>query len=688
VRLRASPAYLNKLAIPESAMTHPAEIKKENQLLIIGLTPSLLEKPVLWFQKKKKEIINKRIVNPWWRRNAFTLEKNSQIKPFELLRILNELGYVKTLPGKIKKGEFFIQGSVISIFPINEKVPWIMEFLNNSINLLEKRPFLKFEESASLKINVAEKIDTIKPGDYVVHIDHGIGIFKGIVPDAKHPTKYFKIEYAPPKNGKAPDILLVPLKQKQKIHLYLGLKNPTIHRLGTSLWQKTKKEAKENIIKFANELLASWQKRLTIEKRPALPDDLEREIWENCPFKLTKSQEKALFEILKDLEKTKPMERILAGDVGFGKTELAIRAALRTVLNGRQCAMLAPTTILANQHIQTFKERLKNLPVKISCLSRLQSHKQAKKIIQGIKEGGVDIIIGTHRMLSKDIKFKNLGLFIIDEEQRFGVKQKEAFKKQFPDVDILFLSATPIPRTLSLALSKIYSLSLLSESPPDKKSTCTFVLPKSEKIIKEAIKKELKKKGQIYYLAAKIKNIPQIINFLSSAFPKISKGILHGKLPQKEIADTMEKFRQGKIKILVSTTIIENGLDISNANTLIVEDASKLGLAEAHQIRGRIGRGFQSSFAYFLYTPNRLKEKSKARLDELYSNQKLGAGFSIAKKDLELRGAGNILGREQSGAAHKIGWNLYYNFLSETIENFRLTARTPNGAPREKTPSP
>ena len=648
------------------------KFQKEN-LLIVGLTPSLLEKPVLWFQKKEKEIISKRAVNTWWKRNIFILEKNLRIKPSEFLRTLNELGYAKTSPGKIKKGEFFTQGSAISIFPINEKSPWVVEFLNNSIDTLEKRPLLNLGNTSPDILcrnkQFRHSMSGFRPGDYVVHIDHGIGVFKKMSQEAFCPTKYFKIEYAPPKNGSAPDTLLVPEGQKQKIHLYLGLKNPIIHRLGGSLWQKTKKKAKADIIKFANELLASWKKRMSEKKEPVLPDSLERELWGNCPFELTKSQEKAFNEILRDFEKTKPMERMLAGDVGFGKTEIALRSALRMALNNRQTALLTPTTILANQHIQTFKDRLKNLPVKIACLSRLESGAQIKKAVRGIQEGSAEIIIGTHRMLSKDIKFKNLGFLIIDEEQRFGVKHKESLKKQFPNIDILFLSATPIPRTLSLALSKIYSLSILTEPPPDKKSTRTFVLPKSEKIIKDAVKKELKQKGQVYYLVPKIKNIARTTDFLNSLFPKTPKGIIHGKLPQKEIVNVMEKFRQNKIKILVSTTIIESGLDISNANTLIVEDASKLGLSQAHQIRGRVGRGAIPSFAYFLYTPNRLKEKAQTRLNELYLNQKLGAGFSIAKKDLELRGAGNILGREQSGTANKIGWNLYYQLLGETIKN-------------------
>ena len=348
------------------------------------------------------------------------------------------------------------------------------------------------------------------------------------------------------------------------------------------------------------------------------------------------------------------------GDVGFGKTEIALRASLRVILNGKRTALLSPTTVLCDQHYETFKKRLEDKGVNVERLTRFDSKSRIS---------GADIIIGTHRILSKDIEFSNLGLLIIDEEQRFGVRHKETLKKRYPGVDVLYLSATPIPRTLAFSLSKIRPMSLISDPPEGRTPIMTFVLPRGEKIIREAITKELRRKGQIYFLSPRILKIPFIFEKLEREFPKIKKAALHGRMSEKKLVQTMHDFREGKIQVLISTTIIENGLDISSVNTLIVEDATRLGLSQAHQLRGRIGRGKVQAFAYFLYPAKKLKQKAEERLEALLSFQELGAGLEIAKRDLELRGSGNILGREQSGVMNRIGWNLYFQYLSESLED-------------------
>ncbi|KKW34169.1 MAG: Transcription-repair coupling factor, partial [Candidatus Giovannonibacteria bacterium GW2011_GWA2_53_7] len=394
-----------------------------------------------------------------------------------------------------------------------------------------------------------------------------------------------------------------------------GLKNPQISRLGTPLWTYTKKKAREDIMKFARELLELYKKR-SVAKRPPYPADaLEKEIWDKFEYEETASQKRALEEIFRDFAKDEPMERLLVGDVGFGKTEVALRAALRVALAGKQVALLAPTTILADQHAELFKKRLEDFGIEVERFTRLESEKRARKILEKLSQSSVDILIGTHRILSKDLEFKNLGLLIIDEEQRFGVRQKETLKKKYPAVDILYLSATPIPRTLAFSFSKIRPLSEISDPPEGRRPIMTFVLPQSEKIIREAVAREISRGGQVYFLSPRIRKIPAILERLEKIFPKTKKAVLHGRMSEQELIKTMREFREGKIKILIATTIIENGLDISSVNTLVAEDATRLGLAEAHQLRGRIGRGDRQAFAYFLYPSKKLPPRSAGRLE-------------------------------------------------------------------------
>ncbi|MBI2023929.1 DEAD/DEAH box helicase [Candidatus Giovannonibacteria bacterium] len=630
--------------------------KTLNEIIIFAPTPSFLERGDLSLDKNLAEYKKLRAHNNFWRRNTIFIEIGETRKPSELIRELSDMGYARHM-GDLHKGEFFQQGGLITIFPINSEAPVTIEFNGNIIAHIREAKIIPHEK----KLPKIAKHD-LQPGDYVVHEDHGIGIFRGKV------NGYLVLEYAPARIGGDPDKLLVPEAVAKKISPYLGLKNPKINRLGTPLWFETRKKAKEDIIKFANELLELYKKRTKVTRPAYEPSHFEKEIWDKFEFEETPSQKNAIRDIFNDLEKNEPMERLVVGDVGFGKTEVALRTALRAVLNGKQVAILSPTTILADQHSQTFKKRLAEEGIEIARLTRLEAKPKAKEILKKISEGKIDIVIGTHRILSKDIDFKNLGLLVIDEEQRFGVRHKETLKKKYPEVDVLYLSATPIPRTLAFSISKIRPISQITDPPAGRIPISTFILPRTDKIIVEAISQELGRGGQIYFLSPRIHKMPFILKKLEQQFPKVKKEILHGKVGEKHLVETMRDFREGKIKILVSTTIIENGLDISSVNTLIVEDSTKLGLSQSHQLRGRVGRTNIQAYAYFLYPSQKLTPKAEDRLEALLSFQELGAGFEIAKRDLELRGAGNILGREQTGVLNKIGWNLYFQYLGETLD--------------------
>ncbi|MBI2122113.1 MAG: DEAD/DEAH box helicase [Candidatus Sungbacteria bacterium] len=721
-----------------------------SELLIVSISPQNLERAVLsrppklaaaseggWFSENAAAIKKARISNPWWRDNSLFLEKDLVIRPHEVLRQFADFGYERSTHTS-GKGIFAVRGGIIEIWPINTEKPYLIEFSGNQIVSIYPRPTPPIEAKPRYHYRGLASIDKLAPGNYVVHVDHGIGIFRGIVSENSYSenldlskqelsdnsklstpsSKFFLIEYAAPGSGKAPDRLYVPIDQKNRLSPYIGFETPKIHRLGGSIWQKTTRKIREDTQKMAQELIKLYQKRATAMRPPHPGDEtLEKELRHTFAFTETPDQIKAENEIMHDLSGPRPMDRILCGDVGFGKTEIAIRAALRAICSGRQVAILAPTTILAAQHLNTFKERIGGrLPVTISMLSRLTSISETKKILGGLADGSIDCVIGTHRILSRDIRFKNLGLVIIDEEQRFGVKQKEYFKdlrsevdpvrdlsdtetlsenryvpKHAPPnadsfhisngVDILSLSATPIPRTMSLALAKLRDISRIDSPPPERLPIATYVLPYSSQTIVRAIDHELSRHGQIYFLHNRIETMDavkeKLLRYLETKFPSAWKlsfqkiGIMHGRMKEKEIIHIMDQFRDKKINILLATTIIENGLDISSANTLIVDDATRLGLAEAHQLRGRIGRGSKKAHAYFLYKPRHLTDKAAERLEALKEYSELGQGYEIALRDLEIRGAGNVLGREQSGAINKVGLNLYCQILSEAVETYK-----------------
>ena len=524
---------------------------------------------------------------------------------------------------------------------------------------------LKKEKSAKVD---AAFIAQLKPGDYVVHLDHGIAKFSGLTKAkvAEIEREYFVLNYA------GNDKLYLPIDQANKIEKYLGSGQPAIHSLGqSSTWPQLVKKIKEDTVKTAHELLNIYARR-ELAQSPALADYAEeKELASSFIYTETPDQQKTLVDVFNDLRKNHPADRLICGDVGFGKTEIAIRAAFKAVLNNFQVTLLCPTTILAQQHEDTFKDRLKHFGVSIASLSRFQSPRQQKEIIAKLKNGQIDIVIGTHRLLSQDVQFKNLGLIIIDEEQRFGVKHKEQLKKIKALAHVLTLTATPIPRTLHFSLSGVRDISVIETPPLGRLPIATEIMPYNENSIKVILSQELARHGQAYYLYNDVETIAFAVKKIQSLVPKARIAIAHGQLPEKKLAEIMHDFDGDKIDILVCSTIIENGLDLPNVNTLIVENAAHFGLAQLYQLRGRIGRGNRQAYAYFLYRSQKLGGKAGERLKALEEATELGSGFQIALKDMEIRGVGNILGKEQHGKVSAIGLSLYQRLLEQTVAEIK-----------------
>ena len=648
-----------------------------NKILIVSITPYFLEKEFFWFEENIEELLQASKTQSFFQDNIIFLEKNQNYHFSQFLRKLDEMGYERVF--KVENtGEFSQRGGVIDVFPINLKEAARLDFLGNEVESIELLPNIKVENEKKSKDILKKRLSSqklfsdlkgLKPGDYLVHLDHGIGKFLEIkefsFPDSDN-QKYYVLEYD---KG---DKLYVPLGLERKLSRYVGFADPRVSRLGSLIWQKTKRKIKEEVEKFAKELLALYAEKETAKRHPYSTDnELDFQLRAGFEYEETPDQLQAIEDIKKDLSKTKPMDRIVCGDVGFGKTEVALRTALLAASNNRQTALICPTTILANQHYNFFKKRFEKLPVKIAILSRLQKKQEQKKIISDLKDGRIDIVIGTHRILSKDIQFRNLQLLIIDDEQRFGVKQKERLRQIKSSLDVLSLSATPIPRTIYLAMSSFKNISLMQTPPQGRQSVKTKVLPYNTKIIKKAINSELKRKGQVYYLHNRVQTIEKTKAEIKKLVPKAKIGVIHGRINEKQLLKIMDDFQKEKTNVLLATTIIENGLDMPRVNTIIIEDATRFGLSQAHQIRGRVGRSHTESFAYFLYDPKLLTPLAKDRLDALEDSQELGSGYRIAIRDLELRGAGNILGKEQSGTINKIGLNLYSQILSEAVEKIR-----------------
>jgi transcription-repair coupling factor (superfamily II helicase) len=507
-----------------------------------------------------------------------------------------------------------------------------------------------------------------EPGDLVVHSDHGIGRFVEMrrVADDEGEHEYMTLEYA---DG---DKLYVPVAHLDRIDRYIGGSDshPRLSKLGTGEWERTKRRVKQRTEEVARELIALYSRREASQGHPFPPDGTwQHELETSFPFQETPDQELVLDDIKRDMEVSRPMDRVVCGDVGFGKTELALRAAFKAAADGKQVAMLVPTTVLAQQHFTTFTQRLSAFPLTVRQLSRFCSQEQIEDALRGLMSGGVDIVIGTHRLLQKDVQFKNLGLVIIDEEQRFGVLQKERFKQLRVAIDVLSLSATPIPRTLHMALAGIRDLSVIQTPPEERQPIKTFVTAREDSLIREVITRELARGGQVYFVHNRVQSIEREAETLRELLPGVRIEVGHGQMPEGQLARVMQRFMDGDVDVLVCTTIIESGLDISNANTIIVNDAQRLGLAQLYQLRGRVGRAGQRAYAYILYPPQRsLTEKADKRLDVIQDLQDLGAGFKLALRDLEIRGAGNLLGEEQHGEIAAVGLELYNNLLRHAVE--------------------
>jgi len=523
--------------------------------------------------------------------------------------------------------------------------------------------------SIQRKVNL-EFLQTLKDGDYVVHVDHGIGRFVGIEKQLfEGMTKeYLKIEYA------GNDKLFVPIDQAEKVNKYVGVGNsePKLTRLGSTEWTTVTNKVRKESESIAKELLMLYGKREMAHGFKFFPDDEMQEKFEKTfPYQETPGQLRAILDVKKDMEQDKPMDRLVCGDVGFGKTEVALRAAFKAVRSGKQVAVITPITILTDQHYKEFKKRMEPFSLHVEMLSRFRSQAEQTKILKSLSAGKVDIVVGTHRLLQPDVKFKDLGLLIIDEEQRFGVKQKEKLKALRAEVDILTLTATPIPRTLNMSLNKLRDITIITTPPPGRLPIITEVRRFSEVLIKEAVDREVARGGQVYFLHNRVQTIDSMADKLRTLFPGLRIVVAHGKLKPKDLEERVMAFKDGNYDMLVSSTIIENGIDLPNANTLIVNSADQFGLAQLYQLRGRIGRAKLQAYAYFLYHTQKLQPDAKRRLRAIVEANELGAGFQIAMHDLEIRGAGDILGANQSGAISVVGVNHFVRLLQQTVAELK-----------------
>ncbi|MBI4297267.1 MAG: transcription-repair coupling factor [Chloroflexi bacterium] len=524
-----------------------------------------------------------------------------------------------------------------------------------------RRRFLRREEALA----------DLSPGDYVVHVDHGVARFAGLARLGLNGAEreYLVLEYA------AGDKLYVPTEVADRVGRYIGSggAEPHLTRLGTQEWARAKRRAREAASELAGELMELYSAREVARGIAFAPDTLwQRELEASFPYEETPDQLRAVAEVKADMESPRPMDRLVCGDVGYGKTEVALRAAFKAVQEGSQVAVLVPTTVLAQQHYQTFHERLKAFPVRVAMLSRFLSDGEQREVVRGLALGTVDICIGTHRILQKDVSFKNLGLVIVDEEQRFGVAQKERLKQLRREVDVLTLSATPIPRTLYMSLASLRDMSTMETPPEERQPIKTYVGPYEPRLVREAILREMERGGQVFFVHNRVQSIASVARELGELVPEADIAIAHGQMPEEGLEAAMLDFASGKHDVLACTTIIESGLDIPNVNTLIVNRADRLGLSQLYQLRGRVGRGSERAYAYFFYDKGRrLSPTAERRLKTIFEATELGAGFRIAMKDLEIRGAGNLLGSEQSGHIGAVGFDLYCRILAQAVEELR-----------------
>ena len=523
----------------------------------------------------------------------------------------------------------------------------------------------------------AEILSALSPGDYVVHEEEGIGVFQGLREMVVSGVRrvYLEIAYA------GGDKLYVPIENAHLVEKYVGFgeARPQVHRLGKDDWKRTKERVRRSVEKVAKDLLELYARRRVEQGHAFSPDTpWQRELELSFPFLETPDQKRAIEEVKRDMESPRPMDRLVCGDVGYGKTEVAVRAAFKAVMDGKQVVLLAPTTLLSEQHYLTFTERMKNFPVRIAVLNRFRTLQEQRDILEKVARGEIDILIGTHRLLQRDVQLKDLGLLIIDEEQRFGVMHKEHLKKLRSNVDVLTLTATPIPRTLYLSLLGIRDISVIETPPEGRKPIYTLVLPRNSKTIEEAIRREISRRGQVFYICPRIRDLFRVEKELRELFPNLPLAVAHGRLRGRELERVMEGFYRGEIPLLLSTTIVEIGIDVPRANTLIVDFAPFFGLAQLYQLRGRVGRFDREAYAYFLY-PRHLTPEARERLEALLEFGGTGSGLKLAMRDLEIRGAGNILGTEQHGFIQEVGFSLYIKLLEGEIARLRGEDHTPQG---------
>ena len=578
---------------------------------------------------------------------------------------IGEMGFAATYfesrPSQFDKGKVsVITGTLSSGFQLSDSKFALITLAKSNQS---KKKHKRFSSKDAVR-----SLDELSAGDYIVHNVHGIGVFDGIkTMDISGVRKdYIKISYA---KG---DALYVPVTQLDMVSKYIGPNDNArvkVNRLGSGDWKKIKSRVRESVRDMAKELIALYAKRISTKGYAFSEDtDLQRDFELRFEYEETEDQLRCADEIKGDMEKPAPMDRLLCGDVGFGKTEVALRACFKCIGDGKQCAILVPTTVLAMQHYQTALRRMQAFPVRVEMLSRFVSPTKQKQILEDLADGKVDLLVGTHRIISKDIAFKDLGLLVVDEEQRFGVAQKEKIKEKFPKVDVLTLSATPIPRTMNMAMSGIRDMSLLEEAPGDRYPVQTYVVEYDFGMLVEAMEKELARGGQCYYLHNNIDTIDHVAVQIKKAIPDATIGIAHGRMSEEQLSDVWQKLINGEIDILVCTTIIETGVDVANVNTLIIENADRMGLAQLHQIRGRVGRSSRRGYAYFTFVRGKeLSEIARKRLEAIREYTEFGSGFKIAMRDLEIRGAGSLLGNKQHGHMEAVGYDMYLKLLEEAV---------------------
>jgi len=622
---------------------------------------------------------------------SLKLYTSQTIDSENILSVLVDFGY-KRQESVSEEGDFSRRGGIIDIYPFTFELPIRLELENDTVASIKtfnpttglalwehkmvivlpiKKPhaakLLPFTEESPL-----ENFVDLNTGDYVVHNQHGIGKFLGLekikVKDIY--KDHLVIEYD------RQEKLFVPIDQMHLVQKYLAFqaRRPKLYRLGTKEWARTKERTRRGIQKLAWDLLSLQAMRLSSQGFSYSADnDWQVQFEETFPFEETPDQIKAAQEVKRDMESHKPMDRLLCGDVGYGKTEVALRAAFKATMDNMQVAFLVPTTILAEQHYQNFLFRLKDFPINVQMLSRFKTRHQQKEIIAGLAQRAVDIVIGTHRLLQSDIKFKDLGLVIIDEEQRFGVRAKEKLKQLRLSCDVLTLTATPIPRTLYMSLMGAKDLSVINTPPKNRLPIKSIVVEYDEDLIRQAILREIGRKGQVFFLHNRIQDIEKVRDKLARILPPgIRIGVGHGQMPPKLLEKVMFDFLRGEIQVLVCTMIIQSGIDIPNVNTIIINNAYKFGLADLHQLRGRVGRIDKPAYAYFMLPRHEvLDAPAKKRLESIQEHTALGSGFKIAMEDLEMRGAGNLLGEQQHGFIAAVGFDLYCRLLREAINNFK-----------------